>query len=123
MTCTNRRLSARTRTRATAGSQEMGMATGLVAETAFSTNSSKLNTSKSSSAVPTSKREISSRSSTRCSKRFTSSVSRSRAVRARSGNSARRVFITSTEAERVMRGDRSSWLTSDANRSSWAIRC
>ena len=65
--------------------------------------------------APASKREISSRSSTSCWKRSTSADSRSSAAWARSGISSRRVSSTSTDAASVMSGERSSWLTSDAN--------
>ncbi len=72
--------------------------------------------------APTSKREISSRSSTSCWNRSTSADSRSSAVWARSGISSRLFSSTSTEAARVMRGERSSWLTSEAKRASRSTR-
>ena len=52
---------------------------------------------------------------------------RPRAGRARpaacSGISSRRACITSTDAASVISGERSSWLTSDANRASRSTRC
>ena len=53
----------------------------------------------------------------------TSPTSRSRAAWARSGISSRRACITSTDADSVISGERSSWLTSDANRASRSTRC
>ena len=73
--------------------------------------------------APASKREISRRSSTRPWNRMTSLDSRSSADCARSGRSSRRASITSTDAARVISGDRSSWLTSDAKRASRSTRC
>ena len=79
--------------------------------------------SSSRRAVPTSKREISSRSSTSCLKRSRSLDSRSTAVCARSGSSSdARLEHGSTEAVNVISGERSSWLTSDAKRASRSTR-
>ena len=72
--------------------------------------------------APASKRLISSRSSTRPWKRLTSLVSRSSAAWARSGSSSRRASITSTDADSVISGERSSWLTSEAKRASRSMR-
>ena len=72
--------------------------------------------------APTSNREISSRSSTSCWNRSTSADSRSSAVWARSGISSREFSSTSTEADSVISGERSSWLTSDAKRASRSMR-
>ena len=72
--------------------------------------------------APASKREISSRSSTSPWNRLTSLDSRSSAAWARSGISSRRASITSTDADRVINGERSSWLTSEAKRASRSIR-
>ena len=72
--------------------------------------------------TPASNREISSRSSTSCWKRSMSPTMRSRAARERSGRSSRWLSITSIDAARVIRGERSSWLTSDAKRASRSMR-
>ncbi len=72
--------------------------------------------------APASKRLISRRSSTRPWNRLTSLVSRSSAAWARSGSSLRRASITSTDADSVISGERSSWLTSEAKRASRSMR-
>ena len=72
--------------------------------------------------APASNRLISSRSSTSPWNRATSLVSRSSAAWARSGSSWRRASITSTEADSVISGERSSWLTSEAKRASRSMR-
>ena len=72
--------------------------------------------------APASNRLISSRSSTSCWNRSTSADSRSSAVWARSGISPRLFSSTSTDAASVISGERSSWLTSEANRASRSTR-
>ena len=75
-----------------------------------------------SSTLPTSNRLISRRSSTSVRNRVMSLDSKSRAVRARSGRSSRVFSSTSTDAVNVIKGERSSWLTSEAKRASRSIR-
>ena len=90
--------------------------------TALRTNWLTWRSSRCSRIAPASNRLISSRSSTRPRKRATSLTSRSSAACARSGISSRRASMTSTEADSVISGERSSWLTSDANRASRSTR-
>ena len=101
----------------------IGIGLGAGTGTACRTNSTRLSSSRSSRAVPTSKREISSRSSTSCLNRSTSADEQvDRGLRR--GRAARRVRVssTSTDAASVISGDRSSWLTSDAKRASRSTR-
>ena len=72
--------------------------------------------------TPASKRDISSRSSTSSRKRSRSAASRSSADCARSFRSSRLFCSTSSEACRVMSGDRSSWDTSEENWASFSMR-
>ena len=71
---------------------------------------------------PASTREISRRSSTIWSKRWTWLTTTSRAFCDRSGSSLRRPSSTSTAADRAVMGERSSWLTSEAKRASRSMR-
>ena len=91
--------------------------------TALSTNWLACRSSRCSRIAPASNRLISRRSSTRLRNRATSLTRRSRAAWARSGMSSRRACITSTDADSVINGDRSSWLTSEAKRASRSTRC
>ena len=72
--------------------------------------------------LPRSDREISSSSSTRRLKRRTSAPSRSRACRALGVSSSRLASRTESELARVVSGERSSWLTSEAKLASRSIR-
>ena len=100
-----------------------GTSRSVDASTAWCTSSTGLTSSSERRATPASKREISSRSSTSCWKRAMSAAMRSTAACAdSSGISSRRVASTSIDAARVMSGERSSWLTSDAKRPSRSIR-
>ena len=90
--------------------------------TAWMTSSSTRTSSRSRCMTPASKREISSRSSTSCRNRSMSATIRSSAALARSGMSSRWFSSTSIDAARVMSGERSSWLTLEANRASRWIR-
>ena len=91
--------------------------------TARTTNSPTRTGSRRTSATPASMREISSRSWTSRWKRRISAVSRSSAARDRSGSSLRRELEHLRGAASVVSGDRSSWLTADANRASRSMRC
>ena len=90
--------------------------------TAWMTSSATRTSSRSRCMTPASKREISSRSSTSCRKRSMSATIRSRAALARSGMSSRWFSSTSIDAARVISGERSSWLTLEANRASRWMR-
>ena len=123
ITRTRRRLSARMTIPASSLSSSTGTVPGADHDTAWLTSSPRRISLRSSRAAPASKREISSRSSTSCRKRPTSATMRSIAAWAdASGISARREASTSIDAESVMTGERSSWLTSDANRPSRSMR-
>ena len=130
-TRSKRRLSIRIRRFSTPGATWTAMSEGrrfpaestaTVEATACRTSSAGLTSSSDSSADPASNREISSRSSTMRRNRCRSPSSRVRARRARGVSSALWVSSTLTEADRVVRGERSSWLTSDVNRASRSIR-
>ena len=68
-------------------------------------------------------RASSSSSPTRRWKLRTSATTRSNGSRIRSGTSARRASTRSVAATSVVKGERSSWLTSDANLVSRSMRC
>ena len=92
------------------------------ASTARSTSSLTLTSSRNTSAEPASARDISKRSPTMRWNRRRSSPNSWRARWARGGRLSRSASRTSSEAESVVRGERSSWLTSELNRASRWIR-
>ncbi len=122
ITRASRRRSPRMIARSARSVAETGVSGAALAATAWRTNCTTPRSSRCSRIAPASKRLISRRSSTRPWKRLTSPASRSSAERARSDSSSRRASRTSTDADRVISGERSSWLTSDANRASRSMR-
>jgi len=103
-----------TSTRRCSAASWMSMKTGGGdAATVCRTRAPRATSSVCQSPRPASRRDISSRSSTRRRKRPTSAPSRSRAWRARSGSSSRRACTTERDVASVVRGERNSWLTSE----------
>ena len=92
------------------------------ASTERCTSSATFTSSRKTSTEPASARDISSRSPTMRWKRRRSSLRSCRARWERGGRSSRSASSTSSEAARVVSGERSSWLTSELNRASRSMR-
>ena len=129
MTRSKRRLSTPTRSasRRRARSRTLGAGASsprarTPASTARRTSSPTLTSSRKTSTEPASARDISSRSPTMRWNRRRSSPRSCRARWARGGSSARSASSTSSDAARVVSGERNSWLTSELKRASRSIR-
>ena len=122
ITRANRRLSPRMATRAAMSSHRISVRGRLLTDTACLMNSKSDSGSRTRRIAPASNREISNKSSTKPWNRATSLDSKSSAACDRSGSSSRRDSRTCTDAAKVIRGLRSSWLTSEVNRASRSTR-